>query len=373
MRRNRLVLGVSALSVLAVTAAGCGSDSTSDADGAEFEIKPVAGCTTGWTDPADLSPTRKAARCDAGAPAPQPLEKSTKLTIAITNKSAELIAPLVWGQKHGEFEKENLTLDIKVIPPADALNLLASEKIDAWLSSPDASFHNALSQDYDLKWVSGNYFESSESKSGLWAKAENATKLDGASVGSAAGPGSVIMLPIATALEEAGVSIKDVKVQQLPSADQITALQNGGTDASWLLTPTWAQVADDPAYTFIGGQPAGEPLGGFIYGKELLKENPDVGRALLRAYIRTVNTTFSGDYKKDPALVAELAELLEVPAETLSASPSLIIDWEIRKGTSERLQEIWHDLDALSYDDTIPESEVVDRSFYEAAVGHQGS
>lgn len=370
MRRHYTALGASAALLLATTV-GCGSDSSSDGVDDGFAVQPVAGCEQGWTDPADLSAGREPARCESGAPAPQPLEDETELTMAITNKQAELIGPLLWAQKHGEFEKEGIDLEIKVVPPADALNLLASGKLDVWLSGPDASVHNALDQDYDLRWVAGNYFESAESKSGLWTRTDNADDLEGDTIGSAAGTGSVIMYPIAAALEEEGVAISDVQVQTLTSADQITAFKNGGIDAAWLLTPVWGEVADDPAYTFVGGQPPAEPLGGFIFGTKLLHDQPEVGRALLRAYIRTINTTFAGDYKTDTALVDELAELLEVPAETIAATPSLVFDWEIRQGTSERSQEVWHDLEALSYDGTIEESEVVDRSFYEAVVGHQ--
>jgi len=356
--------------MLAVTAA-CGSDEPSTrAD--DFEVVPVDGCEQGWTDPADRSADRAPARCVAGAPAPQQLEEQVELTMAITNKQAELIGPLLWAQEHGEFEKEGIDLEIKVVPPADALNLLASGDLDAWFSGPDASFHNALKQGYDLRWVTGNYFESPESKSGLWTRADEVDELDGAKVGSAAGTGSVIMYPISAALEKQGLSISDVKVQTLTSADQIVAFKNGGVDAAWLLTPTWGQVADDPEFTFLGGQPPAEPLGGIIFGQRLLHDEPAVGRALLRAYIRTINTTFAGDYKADRQLVEELAGLLDVPAETVAATPSLVFDWEIREGTSERSQDVWHDLDALSYEDTIAESDVVDRSFYEAVVGHEG-
>ena len=370
MVRHQIALGASAALLLFATAA-CGSDAPSTTAEDGFVVTAVAGCEQGWTDPADLSATRTVARCKPGTPAPQPLKDKAKLTMAITNKQAELIGPLMWAQKHGEFAKEGIDLEIKVVPPADALNLLASNKIDAWLSGPDASFHNALDQDYELRWVTGNYTESPKSKSGLWTRAGNEGDLKGDTVGSAAGPGSVIMYPIGSALEKAGLGITDVKVQTLASADQITAFKNGGIDAAWLLTPVWGEVADDPAFAFVGGQPPAEPLGGFIFGKKLLNDQPAVGRALLRAYIRAINTKFAGEYKADKSLVSELSELLEVPAETIASTPSLIFDWEIRQGTSERAQKFWHELGSLSYKGTIKESEVVDRSFYEAVVGHE--
>lgn len=60
-------------------AAGCaGHDSGgTGAPAAPRTVGPVAGCGTGsWTDPADLAPDRKAARCDKGAPAPRPWRRN---------------------------------------------------------------------------------------------------------------------------------------------------------------------------------------------------------------------------------------------------------------------------------------------------------
>ena len=70
-------------------------------------------------------------------------------------------------------------------------------------------------------------------------------------------------------------------------------------DSAWLLDPVWRRVDGDQKYAFLGGQPQGEPLGGALYGPNLLQRDPDAGVAFLRAYIRTVNTYFAGDYKAD--------------------------------------------------------------------------
>lgn len=123
----------------------------------------------------------------------------------------------------------------------------------------------------------------------------------------------------------------------------LTALQNGGVDSAWLLDPIWRKVDGDEKYAFLGGQPVGEPLGGVLFGPTLLNEDPDAGVAFLRAYIRTVNTYFAGDYKSDPGFVTELTKLMKTDEATLRSTPSMRMDWEIRKGTTDRLQEAYAD------------------------------
>lgn len=105
--------------LLATASAGCAKeDDTAPGDGAKPRtIKAVEGCGPGaWTDPADLSADRKPARCAKGAPAPQPLQKKRRITVATGTLSAEYVAPLQMAVKKGEFAKEGLDVRVKVLP-----------------------------------------------------------------------------------------------------------------------------------------------------------------------------------------------------------------------------------------------------------------
>ncbi len=150
----------------------------------------------------------------------------------------------------------------------------------------------------------------------------------------------------------------------------LTALENGGTDSAWLLDPVWRKVDGDRKYAFLGGQPRGEPLGGLLFGPNLLRKDPDAGVALLRAYIRTVNTYFAGDYKADESFAKELAHLLDTDEDVLLSTPPLRMDWEIRAGTTDRLQDAYRAA-GVTKGDRVPEKRVVDRALYEEAVGHR--
>ena len=380
MRRRAYGVAVVVAAVLA--SAGCsskyadGSGSSGTATAGNRTVEPVTGCgTSSWTDPADLSPTRTPARCRPGNPAPQPLPKTRKVTIATGTLSAEYVAPLEVAVAKGEFKKEGLDVTLKVLPTPDALPLLAKGDIDAMWAAPEAAVMNGVEDGFDIKWVAGNFSPDPESKSGLWVKLKKGEaaadfRMAGRRMGTMIGKGSVIAYPMQKALATHGGGLDKIQYQQLGSADVLTALQNGGVDSAWLLDPVWRKVDDNPQYAFLGGQPQGEPLGGMLYGPSLLNDDVDAGVALLRAYIRTVNTYFAGDYKKDPSFVAYLAKLLKTDEAVLKSTPSLTMDWEIRAGTTTRLQAAYKAA-GVSKGAALPESRTVNRSLYEEAVGHQ--
>jgi NitT/TauT family transport system substrate-binding protein len=363
-----------------LASAGCSSPyegpSDQKADAGTRTIKPVDGCgDTSWTDPADLEPNRRPARCLPGAPSAQPLARTRKLTIATGTLSAEYVAPLEVALDKGEFKKEGLDVTLKVLPTPDALPLLAKGDVDALWAAPEAAVMNGVRGGFDIKWVAGNFSPGPKSKSGLWVRLKSGetaagVRMDGRRMGTMIGEGSVIAYPVEKALEKHGGGLDKIQYQQLGSADVLTALQNGGVDSAWLLDPVWRKADGKPGYAFLGGQPSGEPLGGMLYGPSLLQDDVDAGVALLRAYIRTVNTYFADDYKKDATFVTYLAKILKTDQQILESTPSLRMDWEIRAGTTDRLQSAYV-AQGVTQGEPLPESKTVNRALYEEAVGHQ--
>jgi hypothetical protein len=66
---------------------------------------------------------------------------------------------------------------------------------------------------------------------------------------------------------------------------------------------------------------------------------------------------------------AALAEATGADADDLAAMPSLLFDWEIRTGTTERMQEAMIDIGAVGYELPVPEDGLVDRTLALDAVG----
>ncbi|MBC9711186.1 ABC transporter substrate-binding protein [Streptomyces sp. TRM66268-LWL] len=375
---TRKAIPVLLLAGALLASAGCAKED--DAPPAQSSkpraVKAVEGCGEGsWTDPADLAEDREPARCEKGAPAPQKLHKERKLVVATGTLSAEYVAPLQVAVAKGEFKKEGLDVELKVLPTPDALPLLAKGDIDAQWAAPEAAVMNGINGGFDIKWVAGNFSPDPESRSGLWVRlkeGETATKVPmaGRKLGTMIGKGSVIAYPMSKALTQHGGGLDKVDFRQLGSADVLTALENGGVDSAWLLDPVWRKVDGKDGFAFLGGQPLGEPLGGALFGPNLLTEDKDAGVAFLRAYVRTINTYFAGDYKSDPAFVTELSELLKIDEAIVKSTPSLRMDWELRKGTTDRLQDAYEEA-GVAEGDRVPEDRAVDRSFYAEAVGHK--
>ncbi|MFG2942134.1 ABC transporter substrate-binding protein [Streptomyces sp. NPDC048282] len=374
MRNLRCLVATAALALLA-TACSAQHQGDQETASAPRTVRPVAGCgKASWTDPADLSPTRSPARCSPGKPAPVPLAEPRRITIATGTLSAEYVAPLEVALDKGEFKAEGLDVTLKVLPTPDALPLLAKGDIDAMWAAPEAAVMNGVRGGFDIKWVAGNFSPDPESRSGLWVRLKNGesasgVRMAGRTLGTMIGKGSVIAYPLQKALASHGGGLDRIRYQQLGSADVLTALQNGGVDSAWLLDPVWRQVTGKAGYAFLGGQPQGEPLGGMLYGRSLLSDDADAGVALLRAYIRTVDTYFAADYKKDTSFVTYLAKLLKTDAAILRSTPPLRMDWEIRAGTTTRLQSAYR-AQGVTSGAPLPESRTVDRALYEEAVGH---
>lgn len=363
-----------------------GSTESTAGGGSGFSLKATAeGCQErGITDPADMSVGREVARCDPGFPAPQPLAEHTKITVS-SAFSLEFMSPILLAQSLGEFEKENLEVEMVNVSFADAVPQMAQGTIDAAVGGIEIALFNAGNQGLPVKAVLANYFppnagDYTQPQTGLWCRTDrfsDPSNPDPAETqdmvwASSVGKGSISIWYSATELAERvpGFDISDTEVQQIPSADTVTALQNGAIDCGILLDPLWLQVADDPAYVQMATQTPGEPLGLIAFGKNLLEDHPEVGDAFARAYIRTINTYYNGDYHSNAEVMEKIAELTGVDIERMTLVPSLTFDWEFRSRTTTAVQQFFIDAGTITgFSTPVPEDQIVDRGFANRAVG----
>lgn len=385
----RSVVVLTALMLLAAACGDDGGETTSGDTSADVTTTTVAdeaeasfadGCTedTSWVDPLDMDQDRSLARCEPNTPAPKPLPERATMIVASAALTSEHNGPLRYAFENGEFEKENLEVELRQLGASDSYPALANGEIDAVWGGPDAGFHNQIIAGANFKWVTGNYYPAEDSQTGLWANKScgawdgeqpSAAALKGKSIGSVVGGGSVIIYPIGEAVRGAGGSLADIELKQLPGgADFIKALKDCAVEAAWVLDPFWLELQEDPDMVFLQGQPPKEPLGGLLVGPNVLDDNPAKGEAFVRALIRTINTHFPTDYHENEAFMDEIAALLGQEKATLLRTPSMQFDWEIRSQTSERLQEYYTQTGAQQ-GVRLAESRTTDRSFYEAAIG----
>ena len=120
-------------------------------------------------------------------------------------------------------------------------------------------------------------------------------------------------------------------------------------------------------------QTPGEPLGVMAFGKNLLRDKPEVGQAFMRAYIRTINTYFNGNYHQDDKVMAEIQKwtsATDAAQAELAKQLPLTFDWEVRKDTTTRIQTLFLDLGVITdFKTPVAEDKLVDRSVYEKVLG----
>lgn len=348
--------------------------------------KLVKGCEgTGWTSPDDLSSARKVARCKPGFPAPKPLPTREKVVVGSSFK-LEFNSPLLLAMSLGEFAKENIDIEWVNISFANAVPQMANGQIDVAVGGIELALFNAANQGLPVKMTMANYYPPKAGnykvpQTGLWCRRSffsnpanpNLKELEkGAKWGTSVGKGSVSVYYSVAELRKRVPKFDPKKMvySAVPSSSILDALKNKAVDCGILLDPVWTLAVGNPDLFQVATQTPNEPLGLYAYGKRLLQDRPDIGVAFARAFIRSVNTYYNGDYHQDDRTMSEIAKVVaNYNIATNKQYDSLTMDWEIRRGTTTRVQELFIDIGVLTYPKPLAEDKIVDRSFYEKAVG----
>ena len=395
---------------LMLIASACGDDGTTAAPDGPTTTKAVTAATTpvttgtaavatvagcekrGYSNPSNLSDNRLVARCDVGAPAPKPLAKKADGTnekiVLASNFKLEFNSPIGLGMSLGEFAKENLDIDFQNLSFANSVPQLAQGQVDVAVGGIETALFAAGFKDLPVKVALGNYFPPKASnytvpQTGLWCRREifttpqtpNLKELETKKWATSVGRGSSAMYySVAEILKKVPTfNYKGVEVLAIPSNDILNAVKTKSVDCGILLDPIWVQVKDDPTFVQVATQTPGEPLGIYAYGKRLLQDRKDIGDAFARAFIRTVNTYYQADYHKDAKVMAEIQKFTgqtDAVFGPLAALDSLTMDWEMRKDTTTRVQQLFIDLGVITdFKTPVVEEKLVDRTFYERAVG----
>jgi NitT/TauT family transport system substrate-binding protein len=375
-----------AATLVAATLFACSSTDDARPDAASARSgATVDGCANGFTEPADMRLDRVIARCDRGAPAPRPLARTERVVVT-TAFRLEFVAPLLVAEAFGEFDKENLDVEIAALGFADAVPQLVSDRVDVAVGGMELALFSAGHNQLPIRAVlgatvaphAGNY---ARAQAGLWCRRDafrnrdtpDLKEIERLRLASATGLPSASTYSIVSEIRRRGVTDFDISktvVMRVPSVDIPAALDKRVIDCGLLLDPLWLQVKDKPEYFLAATQAPVESFAIYAFGHRLLEERPDIGEAFARAYIRTVNTHFRGDYHQDRDVMAAIVHATQQPIENYAELDSLVMDWELREGTTTRVQQLFIELGVITdFQIPVPESRLVDRSFYRKAVG----
>ena len=302
--------------------------------------------------------------------APRPLAEHQHLKIGIGGR-VEINAAVLLAQEFGEFDKENISVEMSVQKPSDGLVLLSTRRIDVLASQPGAAFFNAVAGGVDAKMVAPVGFSSPESRQGFWVsrawlagRPYTPALLKGQTIGSAVGVGTTISYWAEVELEKAQLDLRAASWRAMGIGDILVALENGAVNVGFLFDGVW-QKADQSKVVFaFGGTP--DISGGYFYGPSLLHDNRAAGEAVMRALTRTVRLYLQGHYHQNEKVNAALAKLLGIPADDLRRSGELRFppDMPIARYTAAVLQKTYAlNPGVLTYTDPLPDERVIDRGF----------
>lgn len=308
---------------------------------------------------------------------PRPLDERTELVVTVPI-AIEGFAQVLLADHFGEFERENLDVRIETVPGNEAIALMSTGRADVQAGGPSTAFFNAIASGLDLAWVASNYVPADDSRTGLWLNDDmfgpdgepDPERLRSATLafGGLGMAGTPTLYEVVDWLERYDVDIEDIDEQHLNGADMLIAMENGSIDGGWILDPFWLELERSDTARFVAGQSAS--VGGYIVGPSRTAR-PDAIHAFFRALLRTTDTYLQGNYHEDPDVVAALAEIIGVDAETITATPPLVFVPEMRidPDAAERVQQEWFDLGLLEYDEPLAVDEFVDQSPVEAVLG----
>jgi NitT/TauT family transport system substrate-binding protein len=343
--------------------------------------EPGAGCgEAASTDPSDLTVDRTLARCEAGAPAARPLERPATVRVAIPERS-EAVAPLLVADALGEFEAENLTVEIVEVDMGGAYRAMADGDVDVVVGGIDAPFFDAVHDGAGARLVLGGSVARRPSdlgspQTGLWLRADLINEdgewdnVEGTTVLMSGGMGSSALYPIDNTLGQEELSANSVDFAAATSEAAAARLRAAVVGGAWLPEPEATAAADDPALVQVTTLPGSESIDGTVFSRRLMRQDRETGLAYARAVIRTINTHLADGYDDEAA--GALAEALDVPESAVSAGPDPLFDWELRSGTTSRIQDSLVVVGAVGYERPTGESRLVDRTVYEDVVAAAG-
>jgi NitT/TauT family transport system substrate-binding protein len=330
------------------------------------------------TDPRDLDAARAVARCGPEAPAPQPLPDAEPIRVAVSVPRNERLAPVLLADEMGEFAVEGLDVELVDLEALAAAEALETRDVDVAVGALDAPLFDAVARGLEAGIVLGGAlarapYDPATPQPGLWVRRDLITgpswaNLERRRIALPGGVDSAATLPTGRALGQNGLVANQVAIVDDEGDRAARRLLDREVAGAWLEGTAWLPVARDDRFELATTLPASESLDATVMAGRLLERDREVGEAYVRAVIRTINTYLSGDYRSDGEVVATLADAIGIEEDELSATPPWLFDWELRSGTTDRVQEALIEVGAVSYSDPLPSGQLIDRSLARDAV-----
>ncbi len=287
-RRARRLVG--ALSALALVVAACGGDDDDTAD----TTTPAATEAPAATAAPVATEAPTATEATEAPPATEPVAAPEKAEISLGILPIADVAPVFIAINQGFFSEAGLTVSTEFTQGGAAtIPALASGDLDIGFGAYP-SFFNAVSQGLPLKIISeanrpaplfaGLY---SMPDSGIAEVADMAGKTVAVNTLN-----NVVQLAVEAQLVDAGMSLDDVTLVEIPFPDMVATLERGDVDVIAVVEPFGSVAKNTLDATLVIDMFANRmedfPVAGFFVTDSFLADNPNTVAAFVRAIDRAV-------------------------------------------------------------------------------------
>ncbi|MFI9650003.1 ABC transporter substrate-binding protein [Streptomyces sp. NPDC052040] len=266
---------------------------------------------------------------------------SQTTTVKVAHVPSTLFAPLYVAQDKGYFKDRGLDVELrKVQAGQEAVPLAGSGKVDAVVAGFSAGLFNGLAQGLNVKVVAsmGSATGAKPSPTALEvaqrllkSKAVRTTSdLRGRKIAVAGGSGAAGGYQLAATLREAGLTLKDVKVVNVPIPDMATALADGGVDAALAPAPFTTAMEQRGTAKPLAVPPRGTSATGVIFSGGFAGK-PAADRFL--AALRDAAGELQGSRATSEENLKILAKATGQKLEVLRRTPSY--QWDPRLAVDE--------------------------------------
>ena len=330
------------------------------------------------TDPTDLDIGREVARCASGSPEPVPLPQPATVRVALADPTLGA-TPLLVAAAEGEFEEENLTVEIVPLPQPEAYAAMARGEIDAVVGTVDGPFLDAVESGTPARLALGGPLSRAPGdlevpQAGLWARVEvlpdpdEWDSVEGQKRGGERWPRRRRAVPD-RARARPGVAVAQLGRLRAGVVGRRRPAPAGRRRQHGLAPRARGRRRRRGRRLHAARHAAGQ-RGHRRHGARAPACSAPTGPsgvAFLRALIRSVNTYLADGWSDEAA--AALADATGESERTVRAGPDPLFDWEVRSDTTTRIQEALVAVGGIGYERPLADDALVDRSLYEEAVG----
>ena len=305
-------------------------------------------------------------------------------TVRVAHVPSTLFAPLYVAIEKGYMQEQGVTAQLEQVTAGqDAMALAAQGQLDVVVGGFAASTFNAIDRGLDLRVVGSmgaqppaGYPSALMVREELLASRQVQTVADlrGRKIAIAGGAGSTGSYWVAIKLREAGLTLRDVDIINMPFPDMVAAFKTNAIDAALPPAPFTTEILRDKSAEIFGGPfRVGAAAVGTVYGTSFRRDRDAAGRRFFVALVRGAR-----DLQGEQALSDQNLEIFSkytrLPVDTLRSIDPYGYDPDLKPDTETLMdmQRVFFDSGILVFNPALTVERVVDDSYSRAAAAQLG-